>query len=90
MATDTARRVYTRAGLAYFVATQSTAVLACAWLVSDPFGWMPAMDYLSLRGVLFLMAAALGVLIAYGSMMLLFAAVALALEKLGVKLTRLA
>ena len=82
------RRVYTTAGRAYFVVTNALSLLATAWLMTDPFDWMPAMDYLSARGALFLTAVALGLAIALGGMLLLFALLALALEKVGVKFTR--
>ena len=88
MPTEGERRVYTVAGRTYFVGANTVAALATGWLMTDPFDWIPAMDYLSARGALFLLAVALGLAIVFGSIVLLFTLVALALEKLGVKLTR--
>jgi hypothetical protein len=88
MGTESERRVYTTAGRAYFIVTNAVSLLALAWLMTDPFDWVPPMDYYSARGALFLLAVALGLAIALGCMLLLFALLALALEKLGVKFTR--
>jgi hypothetical protein len=88
MAAESERRVYTRAGRAYFILTNALSLVATAWLMTDPFDWIPPMDYFSARGALFLLAVALGLAIALGCMLLLFALIALALEKLGAKFTR--
>ena len=88
MPAEKERRVYTKAGRAYFIVTNALALAAVAWLMTDPYGWMPAMDFFSAGGVLFLLAVVLGLAIAFGCMLLLFALIALLLEKLGVKLTR--
>jgi hypothetical protein len=88
MPEESERRVYTRAGRAYFVLTNALSLAVVAWLLTDPYGWMPAMDYFSARGALFLLAVALGLLIVFGILLLAFALLALALEKLGMKLTR--
>jgi hypothetical protein len=88
MATKDERRVYTVAGRIYFVAANTIAALATAWLMTDPFDWVPPMDYFSAQGALFLLALALGLAIAFGSIVLLFTLLALALDKLGARLTR--
>ena len=88
MSTGSGRRVYTAAGRAYTLAANTVAVLATAWLMTDPFDWVPPMDFLSPQGALFALAVALGLAIAFGCILLLFALLALGLEKAGVKLTR--
>jgi hypothetical protein len=88
MAIEGERRVYTTAGRMYFIVTNAVSLMATAWLMTDPFDWIPAMDYLSARGALFLLAIVLGLAIAFGCMLLTFALLALALDKLGAKLTR--
>ena len=87
MASGDERRVYTAAGRTYFLAAKIVAALATGWLMTDPFDWVAPMDYFGARGALFLLAAALGLAIVFGSIVLLFTLLALALEKLGVKLT---
>jgi hypothetical protein len=88
MAIESGRAVYTRTGRAYMLVTNCVAVLAVLWLATDPFEWVPAIDYFTVRGALFLAAVLLGLMIAFAALAMLFALLALVLEKLGVKLTR--
>lgn len=88
MAVEHEREVYTRTGKAYVFVTNTVSLLVTAWLMTDPFGWVPPMDYFSVRGGLFLAALLLAGTIAFGCLLLGFALLAIALKKLGIKLTQ--
>lgn len=82
------RKKYTTTGAVFAVLANSVAAIVVGWLMTDPYNWLADVSFFTAAGALVLAAGLIGLLIAYFCVLLVFAVIGIALERLGVKFTR--